>query len=109
MFAQPRTIETVYRRATNPYQSSYYKDKVLEADVDKNGNVVFSYPRGEYNDKTRRSSDVKYTIVAGAVNGSTFNINWDNVQSVSGQTYDIKDEAKRAGLRWDGKNKRWVR
>lgn len=40
-------------------------------------------------------------------NGDVFGVNWDNVKSVSGQTYDLRSEIKDRGFRWDGKNKRW--
>ena len=109
--AKKTVVETVYREERG-YSQSYYKDEVLEATADKNGNVTFSYASGGTYDKTaktNRTNYVKFELVAGAVNGKTFNIDWSKVNSVSGQTYSLRQAAKDAGLKWDGKNKRWVR
>ena len=59
--------------------------------------------------KTNRTQYVTFKLKAGAENGDVFGINWDNVKSVSGQTYDLRSEIKDRGFRWDGKNKRWVK
>lgn len=106
-----RTIETIYREARG-WNRAYYKDEVLEASTDGNGNVTFSYAKAdsyEKTAKTNRTNYVTYTLKAGAVNGETFNIDWDKVKSISGQTYNLRAAAKKAGLSWDGKNKKWVR
>lgn len=106
-----RTIETVYREARG-WQKSYYKDEVLEATTDGKGNVTFSYAKAdsyEKNAKTNRTNYVTYTLKAGAVNGETFNIDWSKVNSISGQTYNLRDAAKSAGLKWDSAEKKWKR
>lgn len=109
--AKTRTIETVYRESKG-YSGSYYKDTILEA-VDKgNGNLEFVYAtpeKREKTSKTNRTQYVTYKLKAGAENGDVFGVKWDNVKSVSGQTYDLKSEIKDRGFRWDGKNKRWVK
>lgn len=90
----------------------YFKDEILEATTDGSGNLTFSYARGgtyEKNAKTNRTNYVTFDLTAGAVNGQTFNINWDKVQSISGQTYALRQAARAAGLSWDGSTKRWVR
>ena len=111
MSGATRKIETVYREARG-YQSSYYKDEVLEATTDGNGNVTFSYAKAdsyEKTAKTNRTNYVTYTLKAGAVNGETFNIDWSKVNSISGQTYSLRSAAKSAGLSWDSTEKKWKR
>ena len=108
---ETRTIETVYREARG-YQNSYYKDEVLEATTDGKGNLTVSYAKAdsfEKTAKTNRTNYVTYNIKAGAVNGETFNIDWSKVNSISGQTYSLKREAKEAGLSWDSAEKKWKR
>ena len=111
MSGATRTIETVYREARG-WQKSYYKDEVLEATTDGKGNVTFSYAKAdsyEKTAKTNRTNYVTYTLKAGAVNGETFNIDWSKVNSISGQTYNLRDAAKSAGLKWDSAEKKWKR
>ena len=106
-----RTIETVYREARG-FQKAYYKDEVLEATTDGKGNVTFSYAKAdsfEKTAKTNRTNYVTYTLNAGAVNGETFNIDWSKVNSISGQTYNLRDAAKSAGLSWNSTEKKWKR
>lgn len=109
--AKTRTIETVYREARG-YSGSHYKDTILEAVDRGNGSLEFVYATPESREKTaktNRTQYVTYKLKAGAENGDVFGINWDNVKSVSGQTYDLRSEIKDRGFRWDGKNKRWVK
>lgn len=104
-------IKTIYRESRG-FSSSYYKDEVLEATTDGKGNVTFDYAKGGSYDKTaktNRTNYVTFQLKAGAVNGETFNINWDKVKSISGKTYNLKNVAKAAGLKWDGDTKKWVR
>ena len=111
MSGATRTIETVYREARG-WQKSYYKDEVLEAITDGKGNVTFSYAKAdsfEKTAKTNRTNYVTYTLKAGSVNGETFNIDWSKVNSISGQTYNLRDAAKSAGLKWDSTEKKWKR
>ena len=106
-----RTIETVYREARG-FQRDYFKDEVLEATTDGKGNVTFSYAKAdsfEKTAKTNRTNYVTYTLKAGAVNGETFNIDWSKVNSISGQTYNLRSAAKNAGLSWDSTEKKWKR
>lgn len=91
---------------------SRFKNQVLEAKADKNGNVTFSYASGKFSGpsaKTNKTQDVTYKLKAGAVDGKTFGINWSKVNSISGETYSVKSEAKAAGLKWDGASKSWRR
>ena len=36
-------------------------------------------------------------------------IDWSKVNSISGQTYNLRDAAKSAGLKWDSAEKKWKR
>lgn len=109
--AKIRTIETEYRESRG-YSSGYYKDTILEARENGKGELEFVYATPEKREKTaktNRTQYLTYKLKAGAENGSVFGVNWDNVKSVSGQTYDLRSEIKDRGFRWDGKNKRWVK
>lgn len=111
--AKPREIETQYR-ATSGSQRGYtgYKDEVLEAKADKNGNVTFEYAtpkKREKTAKTNRTEYVTFEVSHGAVNGSIFGVNLNKATSVSGQTYGMRDELKKNGFKWDGKGKKWVK
>lgn len=55
--------------------------------------------------KTNKTNYLTYNVQAGAVDGKSFGINWDKVQSISGQTYSMRAEAKEHGLSWDGATK----
>lgn len=108
--APTRTIDTVYREAKG-WSKSYYKDEVLEAVAGDNGALSFEYARPVSRDKTAKTNRTQYVsfeLKSGAVNGETFGINWDKVKSVSGQTYNMRDELKKRGYKWDGKNKKWT-
>ena len=109
--AQVQTIETVYRESRG-YGSAYYKDTVLEAIDVGNGEVSFEYATPDTRDKTAKTNRTQYVtfrLKAGAKNDEVFGVNWDNVKSVSGQTYGIKSEIKNHNFIWDGKLKKWVR
>lgn len=89
-----------------------YKSEVLEASTDGKGNVTFSYATPTSNVKTAKTNKthyLTYDLAHGAVDGKTFGIDWSKVKSISGQTYSVKDEAKAAGLRFDGATKTWRR
>lgn len=108
---KPREIES-YMREARGWSPRYHKDEILEAKTDGRGNLTFTYARAdsyEKTAKTNRTVYTKYTLQAGAVNGETFGIDWSKVQSISGQTYGLRDAAKKAGLSWDGAKKQWRR
>lgn len=94
-----------------------YDDTVLSVKADKDGNLTFDYARAESYDKsakTNKTNYVTYKLTHGVEvdkkgNVTSYGINWDKVQSVSGQTYALRQYAKEQGLKWDSANKRWVR
>ena len=100
-------IETKH---VNGRGGSYFKNEVLEATTDGNGNVTFSYAKGgewEKLHKTNKTSNVSYDLQAGAVDGKTFGLDLSKAKSISGQTYSVKDEAKKNGFKWNTQRKRW--
>ena len=108
---KPQTITTTYY-SSRSIGGSRFKNEVLEATADKKGNVTFSYATPTFSGpsaKTNKTQDVTYKVKAGAVDGKTFGINWSKVNSMSGQTYSLRDAAKAAGLKWDGSTKTWRR
>ena len=108
-------IETYYRRSGS--YGSHYGDSVYEAKAGADGEIVFDYATANFKDRNSKANtqDVTFKIRNGAVqhfnSGSTsfYGINWDNVKSVSGPTYDFKNSIREKGFRWDGKLKKWVR
>ena len=109
--APTRTIEAVFREARG-FERSYYKSEVLEAVAGKDGELKFEYATPESREKsaqTNRTQYLTYKLKSGAENGEVFGVNWDKVNTVSGQTYNLRDELKKRGFRWDGKTKSWVR
>lgn len=104
-------IESSYIEARG-WNRARYSEEILEATTDGNGNVTFSYATPTTDTKTAKTNKTHYTtydLQAGAVDGETFGINWAKVQSISGQTYNLRQEAKAAGLTWDSKQKKWIR
>lgn len=103
-----RKIESSF--VNKNYGMRTYKDKILEAQTGGKGNLTFDYA---YPTESERASSKRvyttYELRAGAVNGSVFNVNLDKAKTVSGQTYDIKEELKRKGFKWNSSNKRWER
>ena len=109
ILGKPREIQSYLRRGGGGY-ARYHKDTILEAKTDGAGNLTFSYARADsYEEETRRTVKTVYKLQAGVVNGEPFGINWDKVKSISGQTYDLREVAKKNGLTWDGAKKQWRR
>lgn len=109
--APTRTIEAVYREARG-MRVSYYKDEILEASDNGNGELTFSYATPVSREKTAKTNSTQYLtykLKAGAENGDVFGVNWDKVKSVSGQTYNLRQEIKSRGFKWNGTEKRWER
>lgn len=108
---QPKTIEARYIEGRG-YQRGRYDTEVLEATTDGKGNLTFDYAQPDTKEKTAKTNKTNYltyNVQAGAVDGKSFGINWDKVQSISGQTYNMRAEAKAHGLTWDGATKSWKR
>lgn len=107
--APKKTIEAIYRES-RPGSASYYKDEVLEAVAGGDGELKFVYATPSSREKsaqTNRTQYLTYELEHGAHNGDVFGVNWDKVTQVSGQTYNLRDELKKHGFRWDGATKTW--
>lgn len=108
--ATGETEITVDVRKRNKKARNEYSKEVLQATVDENGNVTFSYPTGtfsgNYGDEYQT---VTYKLKAGAVNGEPFGIDLSKAETVSGNTYSIRAAAKKAGMTWNEKAQAWVK
>lgn len=106
-----KTVEARYIEGRG-WNRGRYDTEVLEATTDGKGNLTFDYAQPDSREKTAKTNKTNYltyNVQAGAVDGKPFGINWDKVQSVSGQTYNLRAEAKAHGLSWDGATKSWRR
>nr|DAV66093.1 MAG TPA: hypothetical protein [Caudoviricetes sp.] len=106
-----KTVEARYIEGRG-WNRGRYDTEVLEATTDGKGNLTFDYAQPDSREKTGKTNKTNYltyNVQAGAVDGKSFGINWDKVQSVSGQTYNLRAEAKAHGLSWDGATKSWRR
>lgn len=109
--AKKQIIEGTFREARG-WSGSYHKEEVLEVTTDGKGNLTFSYAQPVTRTKTaktNRTQYLTYELAHGAVDGKTFGIDWSKVNSISGRTYSVKNEAKEAGLKFDGATKTWRR
>lgn len=101
-------------KSSRRYMPATYRAEVLEAKDIGNGKLELSAAE-PYSEETSHTSGrwtqvKKYKLKAGAdEHRNFFGINWENVKSVSGQTFNIKDEIKKRGFKWDGQNKIWVK
>ena len=90
---------------------------VLSATTDGNGNITLGYPKATgYRQQNSKASYAQYDLTAGITDRDakgkytdmeSFGIKWNNVKSVSGQTYAVKSLLKKEGFKWDSANKRW--
>lgn len=108
-------IELVNERSRS--SGNQWKNTILSASADSQGNLTFEYATPDsYENPNRNTTRGRYSLDAGVYNQPgdrkfrSHNINWANVRSASGSTYDIRAFLKSQGLtKWDSKNKRWVR
>ena len=106
-----KTVEARYIEGRG-WNRGRYDTEALEATTDGKGNLTFDYAQPDSREKTAKTNKTNYltyNVQAGAVDGKSFGINWDKVQAVSGQTYNLRAEAKAHGLSWDGATKSWRR
>ncbi len=104
------TIETIYREAQGLRSGSYYKDEVLEAFEGKDGELHFEYAKPDSYEKTAKTNKTQYltySLQHGAKNVEIFGVNWDNVKSISGKTFNLRQIIKQHGFRWDGQ--KWIK
>jgi hypothetical protein len=110
--AKVRTIEARYIEARGMFSRGRYTDEVLEAvKGNEAGELAFVYAKPDTREKTAKTNKTNYltyNLKSGAENGEVFGVKWENVKSVSGQTYNLRDDLKKRGFKWDGKSKKWV-
>lgn len=90
-------------------------EKLYTVSAGNNGEIVFKEPWGKKVGGSRKYPVYMY----GGVNAYYLQksdgsieqrgINWENVKSVSGRTYDVKEDLKKMGFAWDKDAKKWVR
>lgn len=117
---------------------SGYGEDVLDATSDGNGNLTLDYATPvEYYQQNSKTSYGLYELKTGITNANDLHgsrefsdgsrpkskvksentdgsirsvgIDWDNVNSVSGPTYNIKSLLKAKGFKWNGSTKSWVK
>ena len=93
-----------------------YADTIYKVTAGENGEIIFnkSYGKqigGSRNLPLTEHEDMKayYIVMKNENEPVQRGINWNNVKSVSGKVYDIKDDLKRRGFKWNGDTKRWER
>lgn len=93
-----------------------WKSTILEASDAKNGELYLDYAAADsYEHPNLNTTTATYKIAAGIYNQTgdrklrDHNIDWDNVSSVSGKTFDIMDFLKEKGFHWDRAQKKYVK
>lgn len=106
-------------RRYNVYSSKGFQFKddlnLYEAKSNGKGELIISQPKGfESEGKYPQRGDegtYTYSVKSGFKRTSDgildTGIDWDNVTSVSGKTYDIKDAVKSRGFSWDRDSQSW--
>lgn len=107
--AEPLKIETRYIEGRG-FQRGRYDDTVLQAVSLGGGKVSLEYAKADSYSKTAKTNKtnyVTYTLDHGFVNDTPHNINFENITSFSGQTYQVKETLKKMGYKFrDGE---WVK
>lgn len=94
----------------------FWKTTVLDALND--GNLIYLQKRRA--DKIEKQPDGTYKATYSRLQAGMYvdsktgktvshNINWENVYSVAGKTYDVKEFIKEQGFGWDGDRRRFRR
>ena len=90
-------------------------DTLYQISAGKNGDISFSVSYGKKVGGSNKYPTYKHEEVGAyymtKTNGEVEQrgINWNNVKSVSGKTYDIKDNLKQLGFQWDRNSSKWVK
>ena len=111
----PIIVKNEKSKSTGSFGNTW-KYTTSEATEVGEGHISFGKPSESSTDQVNRNTVVAtHTIKAGLYNepGSrsikSHNINWDKVNRVSGDTFDIKEELKSRGFRFEGSTKNWVK
>lgn len=104
---------------------------VLVPVSDGNGNITLKYAEPfEYKERNSKSTYAIYKLACGITNADycydyeeksvvnseneiydikSVGIDWNNVKSVSGKTFNVKSLLKAKGFKWNGTAKNWVK
>lgn len=117
-----KSFKGVFRKMYRRYTIKEGRDEmtIFQAKSDGNGNLTFSYAKPDYEDEPhsfgeyyngKKIWNVKSGYSVDNVRGGTnvVGINWDNVKSASGKTYELREELKRRGFKWDTKKQSWIK
>ncbi len=86
-------------RRRNKKSKTEYSREILEAVSDEYGNVFFRYPKGVWSGKEGDEyRTVTYRLEAGAVDGSLFGIQAEDILSAEGDVYPVRGALYDAGL-----------
>lgn len=94
-----------------------WKHTILEASDAGGGGISLDYARAKsYEHPNRNTTEARYELEHGVWSSQAGNrspgsvgINWDNVQFVSGRTFDVQDLLKEKGFRWNRNIRRYER
>ena len=93
-----------------------WKNTVLEATSSASGELKLGFATPSSYDRPNKNTTVaNYKLKAGIYNETgdrslkSHNINWDNVKSVTGKTYDVKEILKDKGFKYNGSTQSWVK
>ena len=94
-----------------------WKHDVLEASDAGGGGISLDYATPKsYEHPNKNTTVAKFELKHGMWSGQTGNnstgstgINWDNVNFVSGRTYNVQDQLKDNGFRWNRNTRRYER
>lgn len=110
--AEIRTIVADYYKQLAGTGMAFSKS-VLQATVE-NGVLSFDYAAPEFSEgKNSKILTATFEIASGAViSGKTveiFGVDFDNIKAVCGKTYEIKEEIKKHGFKWNRNENAWTR
>lgn len=104
-------IKSFFRSKPRYFGVTVRKAKEISA-----GHIVFENAKADFLYDESRNANTKnviFKIQHGFVwrnkDKSFYGIDWDNVLSVSGNTFDLNDELKKRGFRWNSESKIWVK
>lgn len=109
---ETRTIVADYHKTLAGTGTAFSKS-VLQATV-KNGILSFDYAAPEFSEgKNSKTLTATFEIASGAVvSGRSieiFGVDFDSIKAVCGKTYEIKDEIKKHGFKWNRNENAWTR
>lgn len=109
--AKPQEFTAQYTKTAYGGMSSWDRE-VLAASTDDYGNLTFSRAQAtKYtpNPNNKNKSYGDFTVTHGAYEGRLLGVDLSKAKTVTGQTYSIKEQLKKAGFRWSQDTKGWTK